>query len=320
MNNLIRCIVICALHLGLVSTGWAFQSDGVINRDFSYRNLQISGDQGSIHLSGLLKNRSDRAHLGVMIFFRASDCVTGRTKGEASLYIDNIDPDVELPFKVPLSNGAGVGYVCRFNFRTGYNILPLTPVPVVRKQTEPRNRPQQPRREQADESGFYSWIDAQGFIRYSKTPPDTAVLRRREDEKGAETGPIYSWVDRNGITRYSDTAPEPAMLLERHRHAMQTAKNMDTYLSAMRQWIWGHWLHPKDLSTAQMAFRAVVQFNILPDGRIRNIEIETSSGVDTLDESFYNAVAKSDPLVPLPTRLERETHVTAIEFRSAQKE
>ena len=50
------------------------------------------------------------------------------------------------------------------------------------------------------------------------------------------------------------------------------------------------------------AFQALVRFFVLPDGRIRKIRIADSSGSDAMDESFYNAVAKSDPLPRLPAQ------------------
>ena len=308
-------IAVCVILLGIIPKGWAFTTEGVINADFSYRNLQLIEDKGTYFLSGLLKNRSDRAYLGILIVFGASDCVTGRTKWKSPFYIDSIDPEVELPFKIQVV-AAESGNVCKFRFRTGYQILPVKPAPVLKKDPSPAHTSVLPIKTPPSDQTVYAWIDGHGVIHYSSVPPESRLqgMSVAEDDPGAE--PIYTWVDRQGVTRYSDTLPEASVLRERHHFAMQSADNIAAYLTAMHQWVWAHWLHPLDAPNHGVAFKASVRFHVLPDGRIRKIRIEKSSGVDALDESFYNAVAKSDPLPPLPARFKDSFYDAMVVFTS----
>jgi len=285
--------------LCLVSPGWGFSTEGVINADFTYRNLLLREGPTGNTLSGLLKNRSDRAYLGVLIFFKAVDCVTGRAKWQAPLYIANIDPQVEMPFRMQLPATAS-GFVCKFNFRTGYHLLPAETAAVPPERVTPA--PAQPRRAAAKDPVVYAWIDGDGIIHYSSKPVESRGWERLDTGNNSGTAPIYTWIDRNGVTRYSDTPPEPQVLIERYQYTMQTADTIDTYAKAMRQRIWANWSHPLKTPAQGTAFKAVVRFFVLPDGRIRKIRIESSSGIDALDESFYNAVAKSDPLPRLPAQ------------------
>ena len=313
----IRLLVWIGCWLSLVSSAWSFPSDGIINDDFTYRNLQLDAHAGQTFISGLLTNRSDRAHLGVVLLFRADDCVTGRTKFKASLTIDNIDPQVEMPFKIPLPV-ENPGYVCRFHFRVGYNILPALSAPPIKTQADAQKTSLSSLQAAAGNPAVYYWVGDQGYIRYGSAPPESILLSRLNDGDSSASEPIYSWIDRNGITRYSDTPPDPHVLLEKYYYAMRSAPNIETYLTAMRRWIWGHWLHPAEAPTKELDFKARVGFNILSDGRIRDIRIEKSSGVDLLDESFYNAVAKSDPLPPLPKSVHVPAWEAEIQFIAAK--
>ena len=51
---------------------------------------------------------------------------------------------------------------------------------------------------------------------------------------------------------------------------------------------------------------AIVQFTIMKDGRLQNIQIEKSSGVAQLDRAASRAVYLSDPLPPLPQSYPRD--------------
>ncbi len=299
------------LWLGIISKGWSFPTEGVINADFSYRNLHLSEDKGLHFLSGLLKNRSDRAHLGVLIVFNATDCVTGRAKWKSPLYLESIDPESEVPFKIPLATEAS-DYICKFGFRTGYHILPRKPAPRLKRGLSPTPMPKTAPSEQV----LYPWVDGDGIIQYSTLPPESRLPSNPEAGDDTDAEAIYTWVDRKGVTRYSDTLPEPSVLLERHLFAMQSADTLEAYATAMHRWIWAHWVHPPDAPHEEAVFKASVRFYVLPDGRIRKIRIEISSGVDALDESFYNAVAKSDPLPPLPERFRDSFYDARVVFKS----
>jgi TonB family protein len=51
---------------------------------------------------------------------------------------------------------------------------------------------------------------------------------------------------------------------------------------------------------------AVVRFIILPDGRVRNLELEKSSGLASLDQAATNAVTDAAPFRPFPERMREE--------------
>jgi len=163
---------------------------------------------------------------------------------------------------------------------------------------------------------LYARMDGEGVIHYSTLPPESGPPAGPDSEDGSGEGPIYSWIDRQGVTRYSDTPPEPRALLEQHQYAMQSADSIEAYTTAMRKLVWANWVHPPKAPQEGKAFKAIVRFYILPDGRIRKIRIENSSGMDALDESFYNAVAKSDPLPPLPARFKSAFYDAQVAFTS----
>lgn len=58
---------------------------------------------------------------------------------------------------------------------------------------------------------------------------------------------------------------------------------------------------------------AIVRFNVLPDGRIRNLGMEKSSGLAVLDQAATNAITDAAPFRPFPPRM-REDHPGGIEI------
>lgn len=50
----------------------------------------------------------------------------------------------------------------------------------------------------------------------------------------------------------------------------------------------------------------IVRFVILPDGRVRNLEMEKSSGLASLDQAATNAVTDAAPFRPFPERMREE--------------
>jgi len=51
---------------------------------------------------------------------------------------------------------------------------------------------------------------------------------------------------------------------------------------------------------------AVVRFVVLPDGRVRNLELEKSSGLASLDQAATSAVTDAAPFRPFPERMREE--------------
>jgi TonB family protein len=306
----IRLMLCICLWLGMLSKGWAFVDHGEINADFSYRNLSLMEAGGAYFISGLIENKSDQVQLGIVILVRADDCVTGRTQWKVRLYFDSIDPRLEIPFRAAIGD-QDPGFVCKFSFRTGYHLLP-PPVqtPAKKRPATHLAAPEAQRSSDTATGVVYTWVDAEGIIHYSILPPELGNGKKaristhgtRGEGANANSERIYAWIDEHGVTRYSDTPPEPRLLLERERRARETYDTIEAYTRAMHKRVWEKWLRP-DVAWPQAGDREViVRFYVLPDGRIRDIYFEKTSGSDDLDESFYNAVAKSDPLPPLPAK------------------
>lgn len=61
-----------------------------------------------------------------------------------------------------------------------------------------------------------------------------------------------------------------------------------------------NWAFSRELAGAAERLETLLQFKILPNGEITDIEIVKSSGNRYLDESAYRAVKKASPLAPHP--------------------
>lgn len=72
------------------------------------------------------------------------------------------------------------------------------------------------------------------------------------------------------------------------------------YVEAVRRRISSNWLQATIAPTVQWAPRAVIDFEILRDGTIVNIQLMKSSGYSSVDASAVRAVQSSSPLNPLP--------------------
>ena len=88
------------------------------------------------------------------------------------------------------------------------------------------------------------------------------------------------------------------MLTQWHRFAEyrgQAAWYRDSVVAALRS----QWERPI-LEGSRGTLEVTVAFEILPDGTVRNLRIDTTSGVPSLDRSALRAVADASPLPPLP--------------------
>lgn len=72
------------------------------------------------------------------------------------------------------------------------------------------------------------------------------------------------------------------------------------YRASVTAALYGHWQRPI-LSGLTEPLEVRVGFDILRDGTVRDIRIEQSSGVPSLDRSAQRAVADAAPLPPLPS-------------------
>jgi TonB family protein len=125
--------------------------------------------------------------------------------------------------------------------------------------------------------------------------------------------PIYAWRDTDGSMYYSDTDPRRVPTIRaRAQHIQRLVyTNIDEYRSAVINLIGTNWRKPVK---GPSEFEVVVRFDAMRDGRIRNIAVEQATGARVLDESCYNAVAKSDPLPPPPPQAEGQDIALRIIF------
>jgi protein TonB len=72
------------------------------------------------------------------------------------------------------------------------------------------------------------------------------------------------------------------------------------YVQAVQRRISSNWLQATVNPTIQWAPRAVIDFEILRDGTIANIQLVQSSGYPSVDASAVRAIQASSPLNPLP--------------------
>jgi periplasmic protein TonB len=72
------------------------------------------------------------------------------------------------------------------------------------------------------------------------------------------------------------------------------------YVQAVQRRVSSNWLQSAVDPSVAYAPRVVVNFTILRDGRITNIQIQQSSNVQSVDLSAYRAVQSSSPVQPLP--------------------
>lgn len=71
------------------------------------------------------------------------------------------------------------------------------------------------------------------------------------------------------------------------------------YLMLVRNRIAQNWTAPAGLANASDS-RAVVYFRIARNGAVRDVRVETSSGVEFFDRSTLRSITLSNPLPPLP--------------------
>lgn len=72
------------------------------------------------------------------------------------------------------------------------------------------------------------------------------------------------------------------------------------YVSAVQRRVSSNWLQSTVNPTVQSAPRAVIDFEILRDGTIVNVQVLQSSGYSSVDSSAVRAIESSSPLAPLP--------------------
>jgi protein TonB len=77
----------------------------------------------------------------------------------------------------------------------------------------------------------------------------------------------------------------------------------DYYLDRMLAMIEAQWLRPR----VEQPIEAMVHFRIHGDGRLTDLELVTSSGINAFDVAALRAVEKAAPFPPLPTSYRSES-------------
>jgi len=75
---------------------------------------------------------------------------------------------------------------------------------------------------------------------------------------------------------------------------------IDIYKVELTYYIEKNWAFSEQMAGGNTELEAVLVIKIMPDGQIRDIWFEKKSGNSYFDDSVHKAVAKSNPLPPLP--------------------
>jgi TonB family protein len=86
------------------------------------------------------------------------------------------------------------------------------------------------------------------------------------------------------------------------------------YRDAVVALLTSRWSRPV-IEGASGTLSVIVTFDVLRDGRVENIRIDSSSGVASLDRSAIRAVEESAPLPPLPPQWDQPMFGARFEFR-----
>ncbi len=86
------------------------------------------------------------------------------------------------------------------------------------------------------------------------------------------------------------------------------------YRASVTAALQGRWIRPV-LEGVRETLSVTVTFEIARDGSVRNVEIERSSGVPSLDRSAVRAVEQASPLPPLPGGWDDAPFSARFEFR-----
>lgn len=84
------------------------------------------------------------------------------------------------------------------------------------------------------------------------------------------------------------------------------------YITQVRNAMWIEW---EKRRPAGNVLSALVSFSIVRDGKIKNVEVQRSSGDDTFDFAATSAVINAGPFAPLPMYYEKDELTVAVEFK-----
>jgi len=84
------------------------------------------------------------------------------------------------------------------------------------------------------------------------------------------------------------------------------------YITQVRNSLWSEWEKRRPVG---VTLKTVVSFAIARDGKIKNLNIETSSKDDSFDFSAKSAVINAGPFPPLPMLYEKDELTVTVEFK-----
>lgn len=84
------------------------------------------------------------------------------------------------------------------------------------------------------------------------------------------------------------------------------------YITQVRNSLWIEW---EKRRPAGDVLSALISFSIMRDGKLKNVEVQRSSGDDTFDFAATSAVINAGPFAPLPMYYEKDELTVAVEFK-----
>jgi protein TonB len=147
-------------------------------------------------------------------------------------------------------------------------------------------------------------------------PKDKPVKPKKEPEKGPDTPARGS---AKGSTGSSPAPAAPPAAAPAPGSGAVTAtvgggdSSLGWYGAAVKAALEAAWIKPY-LEDAQGVASVVVTFDIARDGATRNIRVQTSSGIPSLDRSAERAVIEASPLPAVPPTWTEETLPVTMRF------
>ena len=84
------------------------------------------------------------------------------------------------------------------------------------------------------------------------------------------------------------------------------------YITQVRNSLWIEW---EKRRPAGNVLSALVSFSIARDGKVKNVNVQRSSGDDTYDFAASSSVINAGPFAPLPMYYEKDELTVAVEFK-----
>jgi protein TonB len=153
-----------------------------------------------------------------------------------------------------------------------------------------------------------------------KKPPQTQV---QETEQVPDPTPGDSTNDEpvEEAAPASDDGPEPEFTGPGTGDGSSSVASLDIlgsefdwYTSSITAKLKQHWNRPL-LGGVRETLTVVVSFTIQSDGRVTDVDIQSSSGVPSIDRSALRAIIDAAPLPRIPPQLRENTLPARFEFR-----